>query len=132
MSALCLFLGLLLLCFARAQYSVTRTNPLSSLSSKLAMRLVTASQGQMLSLQCPLDTKVSFVMTSAPDHLLHLLDHDPVWGDGGGVTGLPDPQLPPPAALPLPVTVRMFTARVSQHSPSLLQLSAVTRLRPQS
>ena len=126
MSALCLFLGLLLLCSAQAQYSVTRTNPLSSLSSKLAMRLVTASQGQMLSLQCPLNTKVSFVMTSDPDLLLHLLDHDPVRGDGGGIPGLPDPQLPPPAALPLPVTVWMFTARVSQHSPSLLQLSGVT------
>ena len=124
MSALGSFLGLLLLCSARAQYSVTRTNPLSALSSKLALRLVTASQGQMLSLQCPLNTKVSSV-TSDPDDLPHPLDHDPVRGDGGGVPGLPGPRLPPPAALPLPVPVRVLTARVSQLTPSLIQLPAV-------
>ena len=88
------------------------------------MRLVTASQGQMLSLQCPLNTKVSFVMTSAPDHLLHLLDHDPVWGDGGGLPGLPGPQLPPPAALPLPVTKRLLPPGLRRHSPPLPWLPA--------
>ena len=44
---------------SRCQYSVTRTNPLSALSSKLTIKVVAASQGQMLSLQCPLSTKVN-------------------------------------------------------------------------
>ena len=60
MSAPGIFPGLLLFSSARSQYSVTRTNPLSPLSSKLTIKLVRASQGQMLSLQCPLNSKVSY------------------------------------------------------------------------
>ena len=60
MSAPGIFPGLLLCSSARSQYSVTRTNPLSPLSSKLTIKLVRASQGQMLSLQCPLNSKVNY------------------------------------------------------------------------
>ena len=70
------------------------------------------------------------MMPASYNHLLHPSDHDPVRGDGD-LRCLPGPRVPPPAALPLPVTVRVLAPGLRHHSPSLPQLPPVPRPRPQ-